>query len=484
MKREDDEIFSRGNLAILTTILAVAAAVRLVGLDWASVWEDEVTYMDLVRTEGPLALLRELPKRDAGGSPLYLLLLQAWLSVVGDSIVAARIPSAVCGTLAVALVYAIGRRFFDARTGLCAAWLAALNPLDVYHSREVRVYPWLVLLACAGWYILESFRRSAPVAKQVAFALVLIALLYSHPLGGFMVAALGVGYLILRLETRLRWRNWIVINVATAAAFAPWVTRHLDHAPQVLLERWTAWVLLEWPEGFTGGRAELVTLCAALILLGLIGWKNQSTRLRLEAGAKVSLAWFLIPTLLLIASSLVSYRIFGPRRYLLFVGPAYLLLVARGISVLPRRVLQFAAMAILTVMASSAMVRRSFATDRADWKGAASLIGRQDPRAPVIVMDEENHVAHRACLGIYLAAGQQPIPARREVTVLATSRPETLWFVVETAPRNTALPIPDELTRLYVAEHSWTLKGVTLIQAHRRLPKIVDRSDASVFRLR
>jgi hypothetical protein len=100
MKREDDEIFSRRNLASLTAILTVAAAVWFVGLDWASVWEDEVTYMDLVRTDGPLALLRELPKRGAGGSPLYLLLLQAWLSVVGDSIVAAWIPSALCGTLA------------------------------------------------------------------------------------------------------------------------------------------------------------------------------------------------------------------------------------------------------------------------------------------------------------------------------------------------------------------------------------------------
>ena len=210
--------------------------------------------MRLVRTDGPLALIRELPRQDAGGSPLHLLLLQGWLQPVGDSIFAARFASALCGSLAVAMVYFIGRRFYDRPTGLIAAWLAALNPLDVCHSREVRAYPWLVLLTGAGWFLLESFRRSAPAWKQALIGLVLIALLYSHPLGGLMVAALAVGYVFSRRQTRLSWRGWIGINAVAAAAFGPWVARYLDHAPQVTLECWTAWILFEWPEGFTVGR--------------------------------------------------------------------------------------------------------------------------------------------------------------------------------------------------------------------------------------
>ena len=73
-----------------------------------------------------------------------------------------------------------------------------------------------------------------------------------------------------------------------------------------------------------------------------------------------------------------------------------------------------------------------------------------------------------ACLGFYLPAGQQPIPVRQEVVGLASSRPDSFWLVIETAPRNTALPIPDELMALYAAERTWTLYGVTLIHAQLR----------------
>ena len=164
MQHDPIEARSHRSYAFLAAILAVAALVRFVGLDWISVWRDEVVWMNLARTDGPATLIHELPRQDLGGSPLHLLLLQVWLKCVGDSVLSARIASALCGWCAVVLVFAIGRRFYDNRTGLGAAWLAALNPLDVYQSREVRCYPWLVLLTCAGWYLLDSFRRSAPLS--------------------------------------------------------------------------------------------------------------------------------------------------------------------------------------------------------------------------------------------------------------------------------------------------------------------------------
>jgi len=319
----------RTDLAWLALILAVGGTCRFLWLGWASVWEDEIVWMTLARMDGPTALVRALPTLDAGGSPLHPLLLQAWLGVVGDSVIAARVASALCGMATIALIYAIGRRYFDGPTGLAAALLAALNPLDVHHAREVRVYPWLVFLTCAGWFLLDSFRQGAPAWKRVLYASVLIALLYSHPLGSLMVVALGVGYLVTRRESRLGGWGWIGINLCAAAAFAPWASRHLDHPPQVTVPHWDAWVLLEWPEGFTGGRAEAVGACVALVLFGMIWRAKRGPKTGLDRGDRLTLAWFFVPTLLLLAYSATRHPIFGPRRYLLFVGPAYLLLIAR-----------------------------------------------------------------------------------------------------------------------------------------------------------
>jgi mannosyltransferase len=468
---------SHRNYAYLAVILAIAACVRFVGLGWASVWEDELTWMNLARTDGPLALIRELPRQDAGGSPLHLLLLQAWLKYVADSIVSARFASAICGLSAVALVFAIGRRFYDTPTGLHAAWLAALNPLDVHHSREVRAYPWLVLLTCAGWYLLVSFSHSAAAWKRGLYTLVLILLLYTHPLGALTVAALAVGYLATTRETALGRKSWIVMNLIAAAAFAPWVTRHLDHVPQIELKHWTAWILLGWTEGFTGGNLGAFVAAWALIVFGLAWHRLRAWRSGLEMGASLCLAWFLVPTLLLIAYSLVSHSIFGPRRYLLFVGPAYLLLIARGISLLPRASIRFMVLTTLTLMAGTTIVSRSFAVERADWQGAASMIRAKNPRAPVVIMDHERRRMHRACLGYYLAPQQQPISVEHELSALAASPPESLWFVIETANWNTAVPIPDDLTRRYVAERTWMLRGVTLVQARIRETEAVSHRD-------
>jgi uncharacterized membrane protein len=483
-KVDERDTASRRHYAYLAGIVLVAASVRFVGLSWASLWEDEATWMRLARIEGPVALLRELPKRDAGGSPLHLLLLQAWLKCGNDSLVAARNASALCGLAAVALVYAAGRRFYDRPTGLRAAWLAALNPLDVYHSREVRAYAWLVFLTCAGWYLLDSLRRSAPLWKRALYAMVLISLLYSHPLGSLMVVALAVGSFTILTDSALSWKSLITMNLIAAASFAPWVTRHLDHPPQEVLDHWTAWILLGWPEGFTGGNIGAIVGCWALIVFGIAWQRGRTPRPGLEIGARLSLVWFLVPTLLLLAYSLAGNSIFGPRRYMLFVGPAYLLLVARGISLLPRVSLRLAAMTTLTIMAGTTMASRSFVLERTDWQGAAALIRREEPRAPVVVMDHERRVGHRGLLGFYLDRDHQPIPVCHQVKRLASSSPASLWYVIETAPLNTTLPIPDDLARRYIAERTWTLQGVTLVRARIRSRDSISLRDEPTIRPR
>jgi hypothetical protein len=187
-----------------------------------------------------------------------------------------------------------------------------------------------------------------------------------------------------------------------------------------------------------------------------------------------------VPTLLLVAYSLVSYSIFGPRRYLLFVGPAYLLLIARGISLLPRVLLRFAVLTTLTIMACTTMLSRSFALERPDWQGAASLIRSENPKVPIVCMDLEERFMRRECLGFYLDPLHQPISVAQQVRTLATNSSESLWYVIETAPWNTSVPIPDDLTRRYVAQRTWKLRGLTLIHAHTRGTEAVSHRDERV----
>ena len=117
----------------------------------------------------PGELIDRLFKIDATRAPLHPLLLQVWLRLFGTSEFAARSFSVLCGIATILLIYQIGRDAFDARTGVWAAWLAALSPILIVYSREARMYAWLVLVTCLCWRLLLALRRSFTMNKAAAY---------------------------------------------------------------------------------------------------------------------------------------------------------------------------------------------------------------------------------------------------------------------------------------------------------------------------
>ncbi len=69
-----------------------------------------------------------------------------------------------------------------------------------------------MLETCLAWNLLFSFRDSAGPLKQAAYLACLIALGYTHPLGLFMVAALGLGYLVDRRAPGSGCGRWLAIQ--------------------------------------------------------------------------------------------------------------------------------------------------------------------------------------------------------------------------------------------------------------------------------
>ena len=130
-------------------------------------------------------------RRHPGAAPPPV--AEGWVGIFGTSEAAARASSVLCGVLTVLLVFDIGRVAFDVRTGLWAAWLAALCPSLIVYAREARMYAWLVLVTCLCWRLLLALRRSYTTGKAAAYVLGLAALVYSHPLGLPMLATLAAG---------------------------------------------------------------------------------------------------------------------------------------------------------------------------------------------------------------------------------------------------------------------------------------------------
>jgi mannosyltransferase len=356
----------------LVLVLLVAATLRLLHLDRHSLWYDEVVSMRLARTDGPRALIALLSQIDATRAPLHPLLLQGSLALFGTSELAGRSSSAACGILTVLVVFLLGRESFDSRTGLWAAWLAAISPALVRYSQEVRMYAWLVLVTTLSWWLLLRLRRSSSRWALTAFAASQIALAYSHPLALLMLAT-QVGVLAaIRRSLKVPLRSWIVAEVAVGLAIAPWIGHYLDHPPESTSGRLPIRFLLGLPIEFVGGDSGALLLCVALIALGLYAGGRSNAAIH-----AILLAWFAIPPLVLYLASRVGPPVFGPARYNLYVAPTYLLLLARGIVSLKWWLARIGLAVAGLVLALPMIEATVYAPDlKADWRSARRLLDR------------------------------------------------------------------------------------------------------------
>lgn len=142
-------------LLALAAILAVAAFLRWYALGYGEFHEDEIENMRLAVR----AMKGEeyAPFIDSKGPIHWLLPGALWLTHGWVNEALARAPFAICSTLTVAAVYALGRRLSGPAVGLTGAAFVACNGLLVAYARHVEnpslIVLWAVLAAwCAHRY--------------------------------------------------------------------------------------------------------------------------------------------------------------------------------------------------------------------------------------------------------------------------------------------------------------------------------------------
>lgn len=194
----------------------VALALRLYGLADKPLWLDEVATLHRA-TIGFSAMIADA--LHSKHYPTYFALL--WLvAKFGVSTWLLRLPSAIFGAIATALVVAIGREADKPRTGIAAGLLLAFSPFDVQYGQEARSYTLVAtLILIALWGLVRLARQTTarepqPSARGAWFAY-----------GGGTLAALCV------LNVAM---PWLVASNIAAAAIA-WRARERRGA---FLRRW------------------------------------------------------------------------------------------------------------------------------------------------------------------------------------------------------------------------------------------------------
>ncbi|MDH7487431.1 MAG: archaemetzincin family Zn-dependent metalloprotease [Anaerolineae bacterium] len=361
----------RLNRILLLIILLLALALRLYRLDGQSLWADEGNSAALAGR--PLAQIA----RDAAHDihpPLYYWLLHGWTRLFGTSEVGLRSLSVVLGLLLVWLTYLIGRRLHGLATGLLAAFLAAVNPFQVYYSQEARMYMLLAVCGAALFYtfvgllgeereaIEEEEGKEGKKGKKGKGAASLVSILSLIPLStlglythySFPILLLAVNLLYLAWwvascrqgRSWMRLARWAALQGAASLLFLPWLP--------IALKQATGWPGVAAP--FAWKEALLATFrllalgpaCATKIsgwwlipfgvlpVWGLWPWKGKSNQqISKSMGPPswfvwlVPVVWLVLPVLMMLALGLFKEAYL---KFLLIASLPFCLLSARGMA--------------------------------------------------------------------------------------------------------------------------------------------------------
>ncbi len=400
-------------LFLLAFILIVAAGLRFYRLDGSSLWSDEGNTWALIGRDW--ATIARHAAADIH-PPGYYWLLKVWSLVAGSDAAGMRSLSASAGVLLVAATYGVARRLLrsEGRGGenpgtllaLTAAWVAALNPLQVYYSQEARMY---MLLALWGvgllWALVAWMQREAQAANlrrgvtaPVVWFVLLGALgLWTHYSFPILLAAAGLAYLwhwrgLLQAgrDATYALSRYVAANAAVVALFSPWLPTAVER-------------VLNWPKGGVGVgpseglRLTLQTLTAgplrdlpaplwpwlagfaALVLLGALRVARQ------PSGVAVML-WLAAPVALMAALGLFTDAFL---KFLLVASPAWAILVAAGL--LWRRPRAGALMTATAAAVWAVMVLPAYyasPTARDNYAGVARYVAAAgDPDRDVVLLN-------------------------------------------------------------------------------------------------
>jgi mannosyltransferase len=246
-------------------LVAVAAALRFVGLAKQGFWYDEANTAYLVSL-GPRSMLDVVPQTELT-PPLYYVVAWVWVRVFGSGEAGLRSLSALAGILTVPVMYAIGRQLATHRAGLIAGALGATSPLLVWYSQEARSYALFALLSATSFLFFLRAWKEGGWADLLCWGAASALATATHYFSAFVV----VPEAVLLVATR---RREALIAVAASAAVAIGLAPLALHQLSTHRSAWIAGIPLslrlrqlgeQFLAGFQPTRGLLVTAGIGLV---------------------------------------------------------------------------------------------------------------------------------------------------------------------------------------------------------------------------
>lgn len=211
--------------AALAFILAIGTMVRFAWLESLSLWLDEIYVVDYIRR--PWKTVLGFEGAYDNHPPLYFAVVKIVASFTGEAN-AARVVSAVAGSATIVVVFALTRRMMETRAALLSSSILALAPLQIWYSREGRMYAPATFFVALSYYALLRFLPARSRRWGAIYTGTLLLAVYTDYSTFYALAPqlLMVGWLAFQEGCRVL-RAWGATVAAAVILFVPWAAQVL-----------------------------------------------------------------------------------------------------------------------------------------------------------------------------------------------------------------------------------------------------------------
>ncbi len=152
--------------------------------------------------------------------PLYYLFMHYWTMLFGTGVFSARFPSLMFSSISAVLVFKLGQRFFNLRTGIIATIIYTGSTLHTFFSHDARVYALFFLLSVISIYLFLTLSENRKNSGTLFYLMLCnIILCYSH-FFGFIIVALEALCIVVIPELRQYIRKFILSLAGLTLAYS------------------------------------------------------------------------------------------------------------------------------------------------------------------------------------------------------------------------------------------------------------------------
>ncbi len=428
----------------LCLVLAVGIALRCVDISERGFWIDEAFSWRITRFDWTGLLERVAQDNHP---PLYFLALKAWAMVFGDSAVALRSLSVLCGGVTILGTYLFVRQLqrngsppdeqswagHNPTVALGSAALVAFSLFQIIWAQQVRMYALGATLAIlSSWLLFRALEEPLRLRRWLLFGIADLAFAYTHYYALFSLAAQAV-FLLAYSAVQARKgsqgflrsrpvRYALLASLVVAVGWLPWLPFFLRQREQVQTLYWTppvSWELVakDCFRIFVSPNDPEVTTRNALLAVAFCAGGLIALTWRARAGAWYVACSAVGPVAGAVCVSLMDTRVFSTR-FLLFAQLFFLI----GLGLLIAR-LRFRTESFLLWLAAGASMacidysywERTHVTNFSGARGVAEYLATvKEPgepvvaSSPIIFFPVLFHCRDRA--DVRLFDGGEPIP--------------------------------------------------------------------------